>query len=96
MSRYWGYYCQDCGISSPHWLNHGKDILARMYTHRFILVQAYPILQACDIEVSQLGVYDSPSPLEFLYKHKDHLLFLESEYGERQLMPCGTDEVRGG
>lgn len=85
MSTHWGYHCLTCQISSPHWLNHGEHTLLRMLEHRTIIAQAVPIFESCDIELSQLGVYDSPSPVRFLADHTGHMIILENEYGERLL-----------
>ncbi len=85
MSTHWGYYCRTCNVSSPHWLNHGENLLVHLLRDREIVTKAAALFQQHDIEIKHSGVFYDPSPWQFLVDHEDHILLLENEYGERQL-----------
>jgi len=81
MSTHWGYKCEDCGVSSEHYLNHGEATLRQVYSLGSVLSDARDKCSMLDIHVMGTAHYDV-DPIEFLAMHKGHNIVLENEYGD--------------
>lgn len=95
MSTSYGYHCRTCHVSSPHWLNHGDQVLIWLYVHRAEIMPAWRLGQennepgAGYLEgPTVMACYDDPQPLAFLNQHGGHDLVLEDEY--RRTYPLVT------
>jgi hypothetical protein len=82
MSHYWGYRCKTDGAESPHWLNHGQDILKSFIpmTPHFVAIKEMDTEGWID-EIKILGVSDWPNPPTFLVEHAGHDVAVIDEYG---------------
>ena len=92
MSTYYGYYCETCDESSPHWINHGDTALRALYAHREVFCNAERLINETPIASLMQGieywsgVVDTPTPTEFLALHEGHTIGLEDEYRRRSPM----------
>lgn len=88
MSTYWGFRCETCNVATPHWFNHGEDLLRSFWRYRAALIPAYRCLNQSDapwaLELNYMGVYDDPAPLAFLSEHEGHTIVLLNEYGDTE------------
>lgn len=84
MSKYFGYRCQTCDEESPRWFNWGQDILrnALPLASHFKAIVESELVKEWDCEIKIMGVYDYPSPPEFLANHFEHDVIIVDEYSE--------------
>lgn len=87
MSTYWGLRCEQCGVDSPTWFNHGDDFLRELVKQWPTLIR--PLLNATNLggklwrlELRMMGYCEDPTPLEFLEEHDGHPIALQNEYGK--------------